>query len=258
MTDAKRIRGNVIGSPIDMLDWDVAIQRISAWAHDHESRVVCICNAHSVVTARMDSQFGQILREADMATPDGAPVAWLLRRLGSIGQTRINGPDLMLKYCEHTAKAKESIYLYGASKSTLDVLERFLVSRFPGLTIAGAHSPPYRDLTPVEDEVVVKSINESGARIVWVSLGCPKQEKWMHEHRGRVNAVMIGVGAAFDYHAGSIKRAPLWMQRNGLEWLHRFLSEPRRLWKRYLVTNTLFLWFATCQLFNSGFRRTQV
>ncbi|WP_216821666.1 WecB/TagA/CpsF family glycosyltransferase [Uliginosibacterium sp. TH139] len=205
-------------------------------------------NAHSVVTTGQDAAFGKVIREADMATPDGAPVAWMMRKLGHPAQERINGPDLMWKYCEAIAGSEESIYLFGGMPETLDVLQKVLALKMPGLKIAGAYSPPFRAATPEEDAEIVERINASGAGTVWVSLGCPKQEKWMAAHRGRINAVMIGVGAAFDYHAGTITRAPLWMQRNGLEWLHRLCSEPRRLWKRYFVTNTLFILGAAKQL----------
>ncbi|GLZ88434.1 UDP-N-acetyl-D-mannosaminuronic acid transferase [Metapseudomonas resinovorans] len=245
---ANRALASVIGAPIDSLGWRTALQRIEGWAAARESRYVCICNAHSVVTARKDTIFGKVVREADMATPDGAPVAWMMRRLGVASQERINGPDLMWRYCAEAAQREESIYLYGGMPNTLEILQKKLLSEFPGLKIAGAYSPPYRQLTDDEDSAVIKAINDSGAGTVWVSLGCPKQEKWMAEHRGLINAAMIGVGAAFDYHAGTIKRAPLWMQRNGLEWLHRLCSEPRRLWKRYLVTNTLFIFYAGRQL----------
>ncbi|MDH0427965.1 WecB/TagA/CpsF family glycosyltransferase [Stutzerimonas stutzeri] len=238
----------VIGAPIDSVSWSQALARLSGWAAARQSRYVCICNVHSVVTARQDQTFAKVIREADMATPDGAPVAWLMRRLGVASQERINGPDLMWYYCAGAAQRNESIYLYGGQQSTLDILQRKLLEQFPGLKIAGAYSPPYRPLSAEEDETVVEAINASGAGTVWVSLGCPKQEMWMAEHRGRINAVMIEVGAAFDYHAGTIQRAPLWMQRNGLEWLHRVCSEPRRLWKRYLVTNTLFIFYAGRQL----------
>lgn len=248
MSALARKRVEVIGSPIDALTWDEAIERIHLWASSHESRVVCICNVHSVVTARSDSGFSAVIRDADMATADGFPVALMLRRLGVPGQERINGPDLMLRYCRRIAATRESIYLYGGSEATLEVLRRRLLEECPGLVIAGAHSPPYRELTPAEDAAMVAEINASGAGVVWVGLGCPKQEKWMADHRGRINAVMVGVGAAFDYHAGTIKRAPLWMQRNGLEWLYRLVTEPRRLWRRYLVTNSLFVWHAVRQL----------
>lgn len=243
----RKIRG-VIGAPIDSIGWDAALGRIREWSRNHESRFVCICNVHSVVTARRDANFLEVLRQADMATPDGAPVAWMLRRAFGDGQERINGPDLMWRYCAEAAGRDESIFLYGGTEHTLDILQERLSEAFPGLHIAGAYSPPFRPLTADEDAVIVARINGSGAGTVWVGLGCPKQERWMAEHRGRIDAVMIGVGAAFDYHAGAIKRAPLWMQRSGLEWLHRLCSEPRRLWKRYLVTNSLFIYYVGRQL----------
>lgn len=248
MMQDRRVTTPVLGVPIDVLGWDAALSRISTWAAARESRYVCICNSHSVVTAGQDAAFGRIIEAADMATPDGAPVARMLRILGSPAQQRINGPDLMWKYCEQAALRGESIYLYGGLPDTLALLQQRLKAAFPGLLIAGAYSPPFRLATAEEDEADVARINAAGAGTVWVSLGCPKQEQWMAAHRGRVNAVMIGVGAAFDYHAGTIKRAPQWMQNAGLEWLHRLCSEPRRLWKRYLVTNTLFIAGAASQL----------
>lgn len=231
----------MLSVPIDALTWMSALSRIAEWAAKHESRYVCICNVHSVVTAGQEDCFRQIVVNADLVTPDGMPVAWMLRRLGHTNQQRINGPDLMWKYCEQAASRGESIYLYGGLPETLNMLQRRLKQIFPDLIIGGSFSPPFCAMTVDEDHAVVEMINASGAGTVWVSLGCPKQEKWMSAHRGRINAVMIGVGAAFDYHAGTITRAPLWMQSTGLEWLYRLLSEPRRLWKRYLVTNTLFL-----------------
>jgi N-acetylglucosaminyldiphosphoundecaprenol N-acetyl-beta-D-mannosaminyltransferase len=209
---------------------------------------------HSVVTATQDIQFGRVVSEADMATPDGAPVAWMLRRLGHVNQQRINGPDLMWRYCEQAQYRDESIFLYGGTEETLAALKVKLLAAFPSLKIAGAISPPFRALTAAEDAEIVEQINASGAGVVWVSLGCPKQELWMAAHRGRIHAVMVGVGAAFDYHAGTVKRAPKWMQNAGLEWLHRLSSEPRRLWRRYLFTNTIFIFLALKQLFEFKFK----
>ncbi|MQY51038.1 WecB/TagA/CpsF family glycosyltransferase [Rhodocyclus tenuis] len=248
MSTPQRLTAPVIGAPIDALHWSDALQRIATWANARESRYVCICNAHSVVTAGQDARFATIIANADMATPDGAPVAWMLRKLGFAGQQRINGPDLMWKYCAEAAQREEAIFLYGSSATTLAILQTRLQTAHPGLRIAGAISPPFRPLSAAEDATDVARINASGAGTVWVSLGCPKQEAWMAAHRGQIQAVMIGVGAAFDYHAGTLPRAPLWMQQRGLEWLHRLLSEPRRLWKRYLLTNTLFILGALKQL----------
>ncbi|WER47336.1 WecB/TagA/CpsF family glycosyltransferase [Cupriavidus sp. WKF15] len=242
----------VLGSFINAVSWDEAIAVIHRWAGKRESRYVCICNVHSVVTARSNGEFSKVIKEADMCTPDGAPIAWMLRRLGFPAQERISGPDLMLRYCAHAERIGESIFLYGGRMETLLLLEQRLNEDFPALRIAGLHSPPFRNLTEDEDRQVVEKINNSGAGTVWVGLGCPKQERWMAEHRGTIKAVMIGVGAAFDYHAGTLRRAPIWMQRNGLEWLHRLCSEPSRLWKRYLLTNTLFLGLALSQLIRRG------
>lgn len=252
---AARTTVPVLGAPIDALDWLAALSRLAGWAGSGESRYVCICNAHSVVTSRRDPRFAKVVNEADMATPDGAPVAWLMRRLGENGQQRINGPDLMWRYFRLAARRGEPVYLYGGRPETLVLLEKKLREQFPTLPIAGSYSPPFRQLTEEEDAAAVEAINASGARTVWVSLGCPKQEQWMAEHRDKIRAVLVGVGAAFDYHAGTVKRAPLWMQRNGLEWLHRLCSEPKRLWKRYLATNSLFLCYAAWQLLGFALRR---
>ena len=248
MTTNTRKKIPVLSTRIDALAWEDALTRIGTWAEAHESRYVCICNAHSVVTAGTDPIFGQAIANSDMATPDGAPVAWMIRRQGIQSQARINGPDLMWRYCALAAQRRESIYLYGGTDSTLQKLCEALKLNFPELRIAGIESPPFRTLTADEDQETVRRINASGAGSVWVSLGCPKQELWMAAHRGRINAVMIGVGAAFDYHAGTLRRAPLWMQRAGLEWLHRLASEPRRLWRRYLITNSQFIAGAIRQL----------
>ena len=243
---------DVLGSPIDAIDWGNALNTISNWAERRESRYVCICNAHSVVTAAQDSGFRQVLADADMATPDGAPVAWVMRRTGHPTQERINGPDLMQKFCERAAADGTPIYLLGSTPQSLAALQRNLLVVLPALTIVGAMSPPFRELSAPEDDALVAAVNGANPGVVFVSLGCPKQERWMAAHRGRINAVMIGVGAAFDFHAGTVMRAPDWMRRHGLEWLHRLISEPRRLWRRYLVSNSAFIVGAVRQLLRRG------
>jgi N-acetylglucosaminyldiphosphoundecaprenol N-acetyl-beta-D-mannosaminyltransferase len=231
----------VLEAFVDALSWDETIDQITQWGAAHESRYVCICNVHSVVTTTTDVEFKIAVNNADLATPDGAPIAWALRWLGHPKQQRINGPDLMMRYLAEAERLGQSVFFYGSTDTTLTKLRSALALQFPGLHVSGSYSPPFRQLTLEEDEGAVNMINDSGANVVFVGLGCPKQEKWMADHRGRVNAVMIGVGAAFDYHAGVVKRAPLWWQRNGLEWLYRLGSEPRRLFRRYMVTNTLFV-----------------
>jgi N-acetylglucosaminyldiphosphoundecaprenol N-acetyl-beta-D-mannosaminyltransferase len=252
MHEPEPCSSQVLGVRIHAVSWDGALDMISCWASARESRYVCTCNVHSVVTAAKDDAFARVVAEADLATPDGAPIAWMLRRLGQAGQQRINGPDLMARYLMKAAESGESIFLFGGTPTTLDRLKPALERRFPGLRVAGVCSPPFRVLTPDEDSAIVDEINRSGASTVWVALGCPKQEAWMEAHRGRVNAVMIGVGAAFDFFAGTVTRAPAWMQRRGLEWLFRLVSEPSRLWRRYLVTNSLFIVGAARQLARRG------
>jgi N-acetylglucosaminyldiphosphoundecaprenol N-acetyl-beta-D-mannosaminyltransferase len=231
----------VIGSRIDALDWRGCVGLIASWAARRESRYVCLCNVHSIVTARRDAGFRRVIEAADLALPDGAPVAWAMRRAGRRGQQRLDGPQLMWRCCARAARDGLPVFLYGADAHTLARLSEALTRRFPALRLAGCCAPPFRTLTDEEDAAVVRAIAESGAHIVLVALGCPKQEAWMAAHRERVRAVMIGVGAAFDYHAGTARRAPRWMRTAGLEWAHRLAREPRRLWRRYLVTNTLFL-----------------
>ena len=240
----------VMGRKIHALDWDRVIDTIAGWAARGESRYVCLCNVHSVVTAERHEGLRSAVDGADLALPDGLPIAISLRRAGFDDQPRIGGPDLMWRYCEHAAGAGESVYLFGSTEDTLRRLSEKLTSTFPGLRIAGTHSPPFRDLTPEEEAAFRDRIHASGAQVVFVGLGCPKQEQFIASQRGRLKAVAIGVGAAFDFHAGTVARAPHWMQRAGLEWLHRLASDPRRLARRYFVTNTRFL------LYMAGIGRT--
>lgn len=242
MTDLVRQGGDVLGSFIDAVSWDDAVERIMQWARSAKSAYVSICNVHVVVTASRDATFNRVINASNMALPDGMPVVWMLQQQGFTGQQRINGPDLMLALCQCCAEEGMPVYLYGSQEDTLDALAANLYEANPRLQISGMESPPFRQLTQQEERNAVERINASGARIIFVALGCPKQELWMATRRGEIAGVMIGVGAAFDFHAGKLKRAPQWMQNHGLEWLYRLSSEPRRLWKRYLVTNTLFIW----------------
>lgn len=245
-------RMNVLGTGIHLAGWDETVAQMNTWAEFRVGKVICACNVHSLITARSHPQLTAALSAADLVVPDGAPVAWLMRRLGASLQERIDGPTLMWRYCEASQDTGVSCFLYGNTKETLDRLSAQLKRSFPGLRIAGAYSPPFRALTPDEDQQVVQLINDSGASVVWVSLGCPKQEAWMNDHRNSIRAVMVGVGAAFDYHAGTLWRAPVWMRRYGMEWLFRLLLEPRRLWRRYLSTNLQFVSLAAAELIRRG------
>jgi N-acetylglucosaminyldiphosphoundecaprenol N-acetyl-beta-D-mannosaminyltransferase len=244
---AGRQRLPVLGVPIDVLPAAAAVDRLLQWAARRESRMVCLCNVHAVIMAGRDAGMHEALANADLALPDGAPVAFMLRRLGAKGQRRIAGPDLMDATLARAAASGMPVFLYGGTPATLERLQQVLRRRWPALKLAGALSPPFRAPTAAEIAADVDAINRSGAGLVWVGLGCPKQERWMADRRGQVRAVMVGVGAAFDFIAGTVPRAPSWMRSLGLEWLHRLAVEPRRLARRYLVTNTLFVLGATRQ-----------
>ncbi|MGH8597315.1 MAG: WecB/TagA/CpsF family glycosyltransferase, partial [Gammaproteobacteria bacterium] len=205
--DARRKGTDILGAHIDAISWEESLTRIANWALANESRYVCICNVHSVVTARRSPEFCNILNEADLATPDGMPLAWCLRHSGFSQQPRINGPDLFWKLCRYCARHGVAIFLYGGTDRTLALLRSRIAEALPELPLAGSYSPPFRELTKREEQEIAARISASGARIVFVGLGCPKQEFWMARHRGRLKAVLIGVGAAFDFHAGVLTRA---------------------------------------------------
>ena len=246
--DICRVREPVIGTTVDVADWDNALDRVHAWALEGNSRYVCFCNVHALVTARSNPKFSFALSQADFVAPDGAPVAWMLRRMGHLRQRRVYGPDFFWAYLKGAERTGEPIYLLGSSLETLTRLTEVVLATFPRLQIAGAYSPPFRPFTEDEDRAMVNAINASGAKTVWVSLGCPKQEIWMAAHHGSVRAVMVGVGAAFDFHAGTVRQAPKWVRDAGLEWFFRLTTEPRRLWRRYLYTNTMFVFLGARQL----------
>ena len=238
-----RRRGTkVLDTFIDALSWEQATSTILDWASEHQSRAVCLCNVHSSVTALDEPLLAQALRQADMVLPDGAPIAWVMRRKGFSNQTRLAGPDLMWRLCQQVQNSNTSIFLFGSTPETLERLEANLRQAFPHLDIAGAHSPRFGDWSPEEEGNYQRIINDSGAGLIFVGLGCPRQEVWMARNRGHIHGVLLGVGAAFDFHAGTVRRAPRLIQSLGLEWAHRLLSEPRRLWRRYLSTNSRFIY----------------
>jgi N-acetylglucosaminyldiphosphoundecaprenol N-acetyl-beta-D-mannosaminyltransferase len=234
---------DVLGVAVSATTYDQAVDTIACAAQAEQPAVVSLHAVHALITAAGDPQLREAVNQFDMIAPDGQPVRWALNRLYHLNLTdRVYGPELMLRLCRRAAEAQIPIYLYGSTQPVLDALCERLPERFAGLRIAGAESPPFRKLTEEEDAQVVRRINESGARIVFIGLGAPKQDLFAHAHRDRIDAVQVCVGAAFDFHAGMLPMAPAWMQRTGLEWLYRLYQEPGRLWKRYLVTNSTFLW----------------
>jgi N-acetylglucosaminyldiphosphoundecaprenol N-acetyl-beta-D-mannosaminyltransferase len=198
-------------------------------------------NVHVVMSAYWNRSFQKIVNAAALVTPDGMPLVLGLRLLGNKKQSRVYGPDLMLAWCERAAQLQIPIYLYGGTEQTLEKLRYNLEQRFPGLEIAGSHAPPFRPLSLDEEAADIARIQASGAPVVFVGLGCPKQEKWMARQQGKLSAVMVGVGAAFRFHSGEVSQAPRWMMAWGLEWLYRLAMEPGRLWKRYLLHNPVFV-----------------
>lgn len=231
----------ILKSRVDTTSYKEVTKQILNWAMTGESRYICVANVHMIMEAFDDTQFQAIMNGADLVTPDGMPLVWGMRLLGIYDQQRVYGPTLTLQVCEYAANAVIPIGLYGGTEESLSAFEIFLKQHYPGISIVCSVAPPFRQLTNAEDAEYTRMIVKSGARILFVGIGCPKQEKWMAAHKDIIPAVMIGVGAAFDFHSGRIRQSPALLQRLGLEWLFRFFMEPRRLWKRYLKHNPRFL-----------------
>jgi N-acetylglucosaminyldiphosphoundecaprenol N-acetyl-beta-D-mannosaminyltransferase len=241
---------NILGVPISAVDMSAAVQTIADWIDRKRRNYVCVCNVHTVMECQKDEATLEIYRKAGMVTPDGMPLVWVSRLMGLSGVRRVYGPDLMLAMFEQSVARGWRHFLYGGAPGVAEMLATKMRERFSGLEIAGTFSPPFRALTAPETADVVGRINQSGADIVWVGIGAPGQELWMANHRKALNApVLIGVGAAFDFLSGVKSQAPRWMMNCGLEWLFRLGSEPRRLWRRYLINNPLFVWHVMLQFF---------
>lgn len=202
---------------------------------------ICAANVHMCMESYDNKEFLNVVNGASMVVPDGKPLSWWMRSLGERKAQQVRGPDLFINVCEEASRNNIPIGLYGGSENTLDKLKNYLNYRFPALEISYAFSPPFRELSASEQSDYINNINRTGARILFIGLGCPKQERWMADNKDDVNAVMIGVGAAFDFYAGTKKIAPQWMQTMGIEWLYRLIEEPGRLWKRYLLNNPRYL-----------------
>jgi N-acetylglucosaminyldiphosphoundecaprenol N-acetyl-beta-D-mannosaminyltransferase len=246
---APAMNDRIIGTRVDPTSYAAATAQVLEWAKMHESRYVCVANVHVVMEAHDSPAFQKMINDADLVTPDGMPLVWALRRMGYPAQGRVYGPDLMIKVMEAAALEGAPVGFIGGRPEVLQELISRLQVRFPSLEICYHFSPPFRPVLPEEDQQIVAGVNRSGARILFVGLGCPRQEIWMAEHSNKVRAVMLGVGAAFDFHAGAVPQAPPWMQRTGLEWVFRFLMEPRRLARRYLYHNPRFMFLLARQLF---------
>lgn len=205
---------------------------------------ICVSNVHTTVTAYEDPEYREIQNGGIMAIPDGGPLSSVGQKRGYKSMKRTTGPSLMGEILKVSAEKGYRHYFYGSTEETLEKLYQTLEREYPGLQIAGMYSPPFRSMTEEEDKAIVERINETKPDFVWVGLGAPKQEKWMAAHQGKVEGLMIGVGAGFDYFAGNISRAPEWMQKSNLEWVFRLIQDPKRLFNRYWHTNTRFIWNA--------------
>jgi N-acetylglucosaminyldiphosphoundecaprenol N-acetyl-beta-D-mannosaminyltransferase len=239
---------HALGMRIDKTSYGDAAGLVAGWARKSEARYVCVANVHMAMEAHDSEEFRRVVNAADLVTPDGVPLVWCLRLMGVRGASRVYGPDLTLAVLAEAEREHLPVGFYGGSEAVLQMLRKSLGERFPGLQVGYCWAPPFRPLDAQEDRRITEEIRASGVRILFVGIGCPKQERWMAEHRGRFDAVMLGVGAAFDFLAGVKPQARPWMQALGLEWLFRLMTEPRRLWRRYLKQNPRFVAYLTMQL----------
>ncbi|HEY9619744.1 MAG TPA: WecB/TagA/CpsF family glycosyltransferase [Crinalium sp.] len=243
----------VIDSPVTALPFTQQMNTILEWAKIRTSKVVCVANVHMLMEAHWHLDFSSVLQSADLVTPDGMPLVWMMRLMGARTQDRVPGLDIILSVCKLAEVQNVGVYFLGSHAEILNCMRERLRQDFPNLQIAGMEPLPFRPLTQAEDEALIQQINESGAGVAFIALGCPKQEYWMAEHKNKIQSVMIGVGGAFPVYAGIHKRAPSWIRATGLEWLYRFIQEPGRLWRRYGTTIPPFVFLALKQLVTRPF-----
>ena len=254
MTDPseKSKKSAVLGVMIDHSSYEAATRKIIRWAQAGENRIVYAANVHMIMEAYDDPVFKAILNDADLVTPDGMPLVWALKKMGNKDQTRVYGPTLTHKLLPLMEKEGIPIGFLGSTPDVIAKLQSNLSREFPTLQIVYTFSPPFHALGDAENLAIIDEVKQSGAKVIFVGLGCPKQETWMHHNRAHINAVMVGVGAAFDYLAGTKPQAPPWVQKIGMEWFFRLITEPKRLWRRYFHHNPRFLWAITKQLWNAN------
>lgn len=247
MSESQTPSRPVVAIRVDATSYPDATARVMQWAREREARMVVAANVHLTMEAFDDAGYRRLINAADLITPDGMPLVWALRMQG-VDAGRVYGPDLTLEVCRAAAKQGIPIGLYGSTPDCLEAFSVRMKRECPGLEIACSISPPFRELSEAEDRDLTRDIVDSGARILLVGLGCPKQERWIAQHRETIPAVMLGVGAAFAFYGGEVRQAPRWMMRLGLEWFFRLLMEPRRLWKRYAIHNPRFVALLLWQL----------
>ena len=240
---------DVLGVEVSATSYDELARLFITAAKRGQSALATFLPVHGIVTGAFEADYRYRINAFDVVGPDGQPVRWALNKIHKAGlKDRVYGPEMMMRLCGKAAEEGVAIYLYGSTNEVLGKIKAQLEDRYPAIKIVGVESPPFRPLTAEENDEVANRINASGAGLVFIGLGCPRQDVFAHENRHRIKAVQLCVGAAFDFHAGTKKTAPAWMQKRGLEWLYRLTQEPGRLWKRYLVTNTAFVYLMTRRL----------
>lgn len=237
---------NILGVNINVTNMKDTVKVITENLEEIKGNYICVSNVHTTVMSYEDEDYKAIQNGGFMAIPDGKPLSIVSKKRGFKDAERVTGPDLMEEIFKISEENGYSHYFYGSTQETLDILEKKLKQKYPNIKISGMYSPPFRKLTEEEDKEIVNNINKVNVDFIWVGLGAPKQEVWMSDHKNRVNGLMLGVGAGFDYHAGSISRAPKWMQNMSLEWLYRLMQDPKRLLKRYMSTNIKFIYHCRC------------
>lgn len=235
---------NIMGVNIAAINMERLLEFTDEHIKELSGDYLCVSNVHTTVTAWEDPEYQKIQNGGVMAIPDGVPLVHLLRKKGYTQTRRTDGPSYMMKVLGNSADKGYKHFFYGSTQETLDKMRKVLESGYPGVQIVGMYSPPFRPLTEEEDQQVIDMINASDADFVWIGLGAPKQERFMAAHQGKIKGLMVGVGAGFDYLAGRIKRAPMWMQNRSLEWFYRMIQDPKRLFRRYVRTNSIFIWQA--------------
>lgn len=247
------LKAKVLTMSVDVIQLSEVINKTASWLADDSGKYICVSNVHMCIETYISSEFAAVVNQADLVVPDGRPIYWAQRLLGFSEGEQIRGMDLTLELCQYAAEQGLKVGFYGGSLTAVSAMKRRLLNQYPGLNIVIAESPPFRPLSEMEKKQAIEAINSSEVDILFVGLGCPKQEKWMAEHKDKFSCVMLGVGAVFDFLAGSKKHAPIWMQQAGLEWFYRLLDEPRRLWRRYLYTNPKFVFLFIRQLLGKKF-----
>lgn len=246
-------RPSILGMSIDTTSYDEVCQLIINWQANHESKMVCFANVHMVMTAYDSKVFRSMVNQADLVTPDGMPLVWTLRQMGYEDQQRVYGPTLTIKLLKLVEEHQIPIGFFGSTQEVINNLKNNIYEKHPNINIVYTYSPPFQDLDDAEMHLISSEINQAGARILFVGLGCPKQEIWMHDNKNSIQAVMLGVGAAFDFIAGNKRQAPHWIQRIGMEWFYRLMTEPKRLWKRYFYNNPRFIIFTLMERIKSKY-----